>query len=93
MHNHPSGMLYPSQSDINITKKLKLAAQTLEIKVLDHLIVTEKTYFSFADEKNALMLLIYTPKITSRLKFVFKQICTRILGIPIDFTSVIEVFT
>ena len=38
------------------------------------------------------MLLIYTPKITSRLKFVFKQICTRILGIPIDFTSVIEVF-
>lgn len=38
------------------------------------------------------MLLIYTPKITGRLKFVFKQICTRILGIPIDFTSVIEVF-
>lgn len=38
------------------------------------------------------MLLIYTPKITSRLKFVFKQICTRILGISIDFTSVIEVF-
>ncbi len=51
VHNHPSGMLYPSQSDINLTKKLKLAAQTLEIKVLDHLIVTEKTYFSFADEK------------------------------------------
>ncbi len=51
MHNHPSAMLYPSQSDINLTKKLKLAAQTLEIKVLDHLIVTEKTYFSFADEK------------------------------------------
>jgi len=38
------------------------------------------------------MLLIYTPKITSRLKFVFKQICTRILGIPIDFTTTIEVF-
>ena len=51
VHNHPSGMLYPSKSDINLTKKLKLAAQTLEIKVLDHLIVTEKTYFSFADEK------------------------------------------
>ena len=51
VHNHPSGMLYPSQSDINLTKKLELAAQTLEIKVLDHLIVTEKTYFSFADEK------------------------------------------
>lgn len=38
------------------------------------------------------MLLIYTPKITSRLKFVFKQICTRILGISIDFTTTIEVF-
>jgi len=51
VHNHPSGMLQPSQSDINLTEKLKIAAQTLEIKVLDHLIVTEKTYFSFADEK------------------------------------------
>ena len=51
VHNHPSAMLQPSQSDINLTEKLKIAAQTLEIKVLDHLIVTEKTYFSFADEK------------------------------------------
>ena len=48
VHNHPSGTLQPSQSDINLTKKLKIAAQTLEIKVLDHIIVTEKTYFSFA---------------------------------------------
>lgn len=38
------------------------------------------------------MLLIYTPKVTSRLKFVFKQICTRILGIPIGFTNSIEEF-
>lgn len=38
------------------------------------------------------MLLIYTPKVTSRLKFAFKQICTRILGLPIGFTSVIEDF-
>ena len=38
------------------------------------------------------MLLIYTPKVTSRLKFVFKQICTRILGIPIGFTTTIEPF-
>jgi DNA repair protein RadC len=51
VHNHPSGTLQPSQSDINLTKKLKIAAQTLEIKVLDHIIVTEKTYFSFTDEK------------------------------------------
>lgn len=51
VHNHPSGTLQPSQSDINLTKKLKIADQTLEIKVLDHIIVTEKTYFSFTDEK------------------------------------------
>ncbi len=38
------------------------------------------------------MLLIYTSKITPRLKFVFKQICTRILNIPVSFTSVIEEF-
>jgi len=49
-HNHPSGTLKPSQSDRNITQKLKIAAESLDIKVLDHLIVTEKAYFSFADE-------------------------------------------
>lgn len=49
-HNHPSGTLKPSQSDKDITQKLKLAAQSLDIKVLDHLIITEKAYFSFADE-------------------------------------------
>ena len=50
-HNHPSGTLKPSAADISLTKKLKLAAESLDIKVLDHLIVTEKTYFSFADEQ------------------------------------------
>ena len=49
-HNHPSGTLKPSQADKDITQKLKTAAQSLDIKVLDHLIVTEKAYFSFADE-------------------------------------------
>ncbi|WP_369996483.1 DNA repair protein RadC [Winogradskyella sp.] len=49
-HNHPSGTLKPSQADKDITQKLKAAAQSLDIKVLDHLIVTEKAYFSFADE-------------------------------------------
>lgn len=49
-HNHPSGALNPSQADKDITQKLKSAAQSLDIKVLDHLIVTEKAYFSFADE-------------------------------------------
>ena len=49
-HNHPSGTLKPSEADIKITQKLKHAAQSLDIKVLDHLIITEKAYFSFADE-------------------------------------------
>lgn len=49
-HNHPSGKLEPSKSDINLTNKIKEAGVTLDIKVLDHLIITEKTYFSFADE-------------------------------------------
>jgi len=49
-HNHPSGTLRPSQPDIKLTKKLKAAGESLDIKVLDHLIVTEKAYFSFADE-------------------------------------------
>jgi DNA repair protein RadC len=50
-HNHPSGTLNPSQADKEITQKLKTAAHSLDIKVLDHLIVTENAYFSFADER------------------------------------------
>ena len=49
-HNHPSGTLVPSQADKNITQKLKIASESIDIKVLDHLIITEKSYFSFADE-------------------------------------------
>ena len=49
-HNHPSGTLKPSEADKRITQKLKSAGESLDIKVLDHLIVTEKAYFSFADE-------------------------------------------
>ena len=50
-HNHPSGTLKPSQADKQLTKKFKLAGESLDIKVLDHLIITEKAYFSFADEQ------------------------------------------
>jgi DNA repair protein RadC len=50
VHNHPSGTLKPSKADKQLTQKLKLAAQSLDIKVLDHLIITEKAYFSFADK-------------------------------------------
>lgn len=49
-HNHPSGTLIPSDADKQITKKLKIAGDSLEIKVLDHLIVTETSYYSFVDE-------------------------------------------
>jgi len=49
-HNHPSGTLKPSTADKQITEKLKKAALSLDIKVLDHIIITETTYFSFADE-------------------------------------------
>ncbi|MCA0133611.1 RadC family protein [Winogradskyella alexanderae] len=49
-HNHPSGTLKPSQADKDITVKLKKASESLDIKVLDHLIITEQAYFSFADE-------------------------------------------
>lgn len=49
-HNHPSGTLKPSAADKQITQKLKTVGETLDIKVLDHLIITQKEYFSFADE-------------------------------------------
>lgn len=49
-HNHPSGNLKPSQADINLTRKLRDAGQLLDISVLDHVIFTNSSYFSFADE-------------------------------------------
>ncbi len=49
-HNHPSGQLTPSETDLRITKKIKQAAMLFDIMVLDHLIVTEQAYYSFADE-------------------------------------------
>lgn len=49
-HNHPSGNLKPSPEDLRITKKLVEAGKVLEIQVLDHLIITDIGYYSFADE-------------------------------------------
>lgn len=49
-HNHPSGNLKPSQSDIDLTRKLKEAGRFLEVQLLDHLIIANRNYFSFADE-------------------------------------------
>lgn len=50
VHNHPSGTLKPSHADKQITEKMKTASTSLDIKVLDHIIITETHYFSFADE-------------------------------------------
>ncbi len=50
VHNHPSGNLKPSQADINLTEKLRKAGDFLDIVVLDHLILSGDSYFSFADE-------------------------------------------
>ena len=49
-HNHPSGKLQASDADKEVTRKLKLAGQQLDILVLDHIIITENGYYSFNDE-------------------------------------------
>jgi len=49
-HNHPSGNLIPSEADKDITKKIKEAGKHMDIPVLDHLIIANDAYFSFADE-------------------------------------------
>ena len=49
-HNHPSSTLQPSHADKNITNKIKEASQLMDIKLLDHLIITKDSYFSFADD-------------------------------------------
>ncbi|MCI4670834.1 MAG: DNA repair protein RadC [Bacteroidia bacterium] len=49
-HNHPSGNLVPSQADIQITKKIQQGADYFDIRLLDHVIVSDRSYYSFADE-------------------------------------------
>ena len=49
-HNHPSGSLKPSRQDEEITKKIKEASRYFDIKILDHIIVSDAGYFSFSDE-------------------------------------------
>lgn len=48
-HNHPSGSLRASKADEDLTQKIKLAANFMDIKLLDHLILTKEEYYSFAD--------------------------------------------
>ena len=49
-HTHPSGNMNPSQQDIDLTKKVKEAGNIMDIQLLDHLIISNNTYYSFADE-------------------------------------------
>ena len=49
-HNHPSGNLKPSDADINLTRKLKEAGSYLDLPILDHLIIGDEKYLSFADD-------------------------------------------
>ncbi len=49
-HNHPSGNLQPSKADEELTKKIKEAANYLDIRIIDHIIVSEEGFYSFADE-------------------------------------------
>lgn len=48
-HNHPSGNLSPSKGDIDVTMKIKTAASYLDIEILDHIILTDEGYYSFAE--------------------------------------------
>ncbi|MDL2282858.1 hypothetical protein LJC44_07170 [Parabacteroides sp. OttesenSCG-928-G06] len=49
-HNHPSGSTVPSHQDMALTERLKNACKTVGLQLLDHLIITDETYTSFADE-------------------------------------------
>ena len=51
-HNHPSGNKQPSDADLNITRKIKDALLLLDIKLIDHVIITENDFYSFADNGN-----------------------------------------
>ena len=48
-HNHPSGNLKPSEADIGITKKVRQTLELFDVKILDHIILTDDSYYSFAD--------------------------------------------
>ena len=49
IHNHPSGNLDPSPEDIQLTKRLQQAGQIIDLPLVDHLIVSDRGYYSFAD--------------------------------------------
>ncbi|MHC5308910.1 JAB domain-containing protein [Myroides sp. LJL116] len=50
IHNHPSGNLIPSEADFAVTKRIQAGASTLDIRVLDHVIISSEGFYSFADK-------------------------------------------
>jgi DNA repair protein RadC len=50
LHNHPSGSLRPSREDDRLTERVKRAAETLNVRMIDHMIVTDGGYYSYQDE-------------------------------------------
>lgn len=50
IHNHPSGQLKPSQADLKITKSIKESCKIVDLQMLDHIIITKDSHYSFADE-------------------------------------------
>lgn len=51
VHNHPDGVLYPSKADIEITEKVRNACRLMDMLLMDHVIVTDRTYYSFLEDK------------------------------------------
>jgi DNA repair protein RadC len=49
-HNHPSGQNFPSNEDNALTRRINIAAKTMDIRLIDHVIITDGNYFSYADE-------------------------------------------
>lgn len=50
VHNHPSGNLTPSEADLTLTRRIKVLAELMDVKLLDHVILSSEGYYSFADE-------------------------------------------
>lgn len=53
MHNHPSGEVKPSSADIKMTKEAKDCLKLFDVTLVDHIILSEKKYYSFTDEREA----------------------------------------
>lgn len=104
VHNHPSGELTPSEGDKDVTDKMIKAGQMLNIEVIDHLIISEKEYFSMADKdiieelKNShnyvLMdrekALLVSMKIDAARESAQREIAKKLLGEGIDLNIIVK---